>query len=301
MVRKYGVFLSNRGYSMVELMVTMAILAIIATPLAGYFIVGAHNNRLAREQMEAAHLAQQVMEDWKAAPMIGSLAPGDSVSGPFTVSRQAVIVDRPGADQITYGVAQPPVVPGSEAPAPVQRDIENYQYSAVGALTGPADVVITNTATPGTYQLTVGGISQNVPEDFTLNMSVSAVDTHNNQIVFSGAGLFITQTVNYLPGAEPVRVVFTMNAPARITVDASSTGPAADVYVYQGFDSIAGSNFPDNITVNPVSPDIRVYENLNLTPGPGAGFDPVRVYQLTVTVTRGGNPLVQLVSYKRIE
>jgi prepilin-type N-terminal cleavage/methylation domain-containing protein len=57
--------LNNRGFSLVEVIVSMAILAIIAVPLLSYFVTSAEYNARAKNRQKAVVLAQSIMEQCK--------------------------------------------------------------------------------------------------------------------------------------------------------------------------------------------------------------------------------------------
>lgn len=57
---------SNKGFTLVEVLVAILILAIIVVPLLNAFIVGANTNAKARRTLRATTLAQNVIEELKA-------------------------------------------------------------------------------------------------------------------------------------------------------------------------------------------------------------------------------------------
>ena len=57
---------SNKGFTLVEVLVAIMILAIIVVPLLSAFVVSARTNAKARQTMRATTLAQNVMEELKA-------------------------------------------------------------------------------------------------------------------------------------------------------------------------------------------------------------------------------------------
>jgi prepilin-type N-terminal cleavage/methylation domain-containing protein len=57
---------NNSGFSLVELMVTVAILAIIVAPLLRAFVVSAQTNTKAKERLRATNLAENLMENMEA-------------------------------------------------------------------------------------------------------------------------------------------------------------------------------------------------------------------------------------------
>ena len=57
---------SNKGFTLVEVLVAIVILAIIVVPLLSAFVVSARTNAKARQTMRATTLAQNIMEELKA-------------------------------------------------------------------------------------------------------------------------------------------------------------------------------------------------------------------------------------------
>jgi prepilin-type N-terminal cleavage/methylation domain-containing protein len=57
---------NNKGFSLVELIVTVTILAVIVAPLLRAFVVSAQTNAKAKERLRATNLAQNIMEDIEA-------------------------------------------------------------------------------------------------------------------------------------------------------------------------------------------------------------------------------------------
>lgn len=71
---------SNQGYTLLELVVAITILALIAVPLMHGFVSAAKTNDKAREIERATTVAQNVMEDIKVTPMeelLEGVEPGD--------------------------------------------------------------------------------------------------------------------------------------------------------------------------------------------------------------------------------
>ena len=70
--------LSNAGFSLLEVILSMAILAILSIPLMSYFTQSMKYNAKMADKQHASHLAQEVMENLKNQP---NLAQNVAVSG----------------------------------------------------------------------------------------------------------------------------------------------------------------------------------------------------------------------------
>ena len=57
---------SNKGFTLVEVLVAILVLSIILVPLLSAFVVSANTNAKARRTLRATTLAQNVMEELKA-------------------------------------------------------------------------------------------------------------------------------------------------------------------------------------------------------------------------------------------
>lgn len=64
----------NKGFSLVEVLVSMAILAIILTPLLNNFVMASRMNNRARKMQQATNLGQNVMEGIKASKNLEEIA-----------------------------------------------------------------------------------------------------------------------------------------------------------------------------------------------------------------------------------
>ena len=72
---------NNGGFSLLEVILAMAILAILSIPLLSYFTQSMKYNAMMADKQHATNLAQEVMEDLKKQPQLV-----ESVSaGGFTV------------------------------------------------------------------------------------------------------------------------------------------------------------------------------------------------------------------------
>ena len=110
--------LSNAGFSLLEVILSMAILAILSIPLMSYFTQSMKYNAKMADKQHASHLAQEVMENLKNQP---NLAQNVAVSGfdvPYLAAKNYV------------KTAYTPAAPGSTATG---GTVEYYgQADAIG-------------------------------------------------------------------------------------------------------------------------------------------------------------------------
>lgn len=107
----------NKGFSLIELLVAVAILTIIAVPIMHGFVTGARTNAKARRVEQATEVAQNVMEYIKATPLEELLADPNVTSNP-----QSIIDDVTGEETqyVTYTVTYDRVADGVEYRAEVE-------------------------------------------------------------------------------------------------------------------------------------------------------------------------------------
>lgn len=73
--------LNNRGFSLVEILIAVAILVLCAVPLLKAFVTSAQTNVRARQNLNATTLAENIMEEIKAAGVEGyGVKSGDTVT-----------------------------------------------------------------------------------------------------------------------------------------------------------------------------------------------------------------------------
>lgn len=78
---KLNCSLNNRGFSLVEILIAVAILVLCAVPLLKAFVTSAQTNVRARQNLNATTLAENIMEEIKAAGVEGyGVKSGDTVT-----------------------------------------------------------------------------------------------------------------------------------------------------------------------------------------------------------------------------
>jgi len=90
--------LSQKGFSLIELMIAVVILALVSFGILKAFTTGFQGMADARERTVATNIAQKIMEDIKNNNAVEDEYPSETISGkPYEV----VVVDHPTADDLT--------------------------------------------------------------------------------------------------------------------------------------------------------------------------------------------------------
>lgn len=77
--------LGNKGLTLVEIITSLAILAIIVTPLSTMFVTAVKNNALAEERLIANQMAQSKMEEWMHKDLIAEVNEDEDIVGDYTI------------------------------------------------------------------------------------------------------------------------------------------------------------------------------------------------------------------------
>ena len=110
--------LSNAGFSLLEVILSMAILAILSIPLMSYFTQSMKYNAKMADKQHASHLAQEVMENLKNQPNLAQNADASGFDVPYLTAGNYV--------KASYT----PAAPGSTA---IGGTVEYYgQADAIG-------------------------------------------------------------------------------------------------------------------------------------------------------------------------
>ena len=75
--------LSNAGFSLLEVILSMAILAILSVPLLSYFTQSMKYNAKMADKQHASNLAQEVMENLKNQPNLVQNADASGFDVPY--------------------------------------------------------------------------------------------------------------------------------------------------------------------------------------------------------------------------
>ncbi len=294
---------NKKGYTLIEVMVSLAILGLIVVPVANLFLSSVVNNRHARDEMEAGQLAQEVMESLKNNPQVpvsqGATVRLDRYSGRYSVQ----IVAAPVSHTIS-GTANTPLDISGEDPVVIPSaspSTVDYQFNGFSAPTSQDAISFNGTAID--YQSDVfPGLNDG--ESILLEMVDSDASHKKIRLTVGGSP---GSPYEYTPstdgsGNQSVSLVINDNTALNLNLTAlnNSTGNVAlNVIIVRGLQG-DGTNYPDNIITGTAhgTGDVKIIKNLLSAP---ANTD--RLYDITVHVFRvsDARELSVLQSYKRMK
>lgn len=293
---------NNKAFTLIEVLVSLAILGLVMVPLLGFFLHTVTNNQSAREQMEAGQLAQEVLEGLKSAQTApashGATVYPDRYGGRYAVDVTAAEVnhvirgagitplDISGEDPVTILDAAPAevnyVYNGFSSPAAhdritIQDDRLIYQGDMFPALASPAGLTLEMRDSGGQKEL-------------RLTASGTAGNFHPYTPAVDG------------DGNSSVTVVIQKNStlPLILQVENHATGNVAlHVVIVRGTQS-DGTNYPDDIATlrGGGSGEVNITKSLIDSPRETNS----RLFNITVRVSRAADNrlLAELQSYKRM-
>ena len=91
----------SKGFSLIEVVIALFILAICLLALAGLMVTTTRNNSFGGHMTEAATFAQDKLEQLRAAPWASIIAGADTAVGATGISyaRSWAVTDNPSGDQ----------------------------------------------------------------------------------------------------------------------------------------------------------------------------------------------------------
>lgn len=271
---------SEKGFSLVELIVSLAILSAISIPLAGNFVRGADFNQLAREKLKMGQLAQQYMEQLK--------------------NRDSVDLTTQNLSDVSYGDRTYAV----KLTAQTVGSGESYQFPAVTAVDGDLDIRYDGL----TLDFNSGEFTNSDVQTLTMQATRSG-DYYQLDFFKNSDPVAFWQFTGLINGMDAIPIVFHVNSAIPITFAAGSElENVLKIYILRGNIPDSSAYFADNVTPVINSEQINFYDDLYDIPSAFYAEDPPdtdpqpRLYQLAVTVkdpARGTE--VKLVSYKRVK
>lgn len=160
--RVTGYWRDQRGFTLVELILTIAILAIVTIPILSYFTDAAKHNARSRQKQNASVLAQDVLEEFKNTPY--SLDDPDLVCSAQPDWTVAASPDANG----TYTLTQ-------------DKDVDNSSFKVTAQIQPLSKVVPAATAIPKNYEKYVIG---------TMDSSKDVMSSEHGQTLTSASYAF---------------------------------------------------------------------------------------------------------------
>ncbi|MCR4434248.1 MAG: prepilin-type N-terminal cleavage/methylation domain-containing protein [Clostridiales bacterium] len=288
----------NQGVTLVELLVSIAILALVVAPFLGSFLSAERNNQLSKDRLTAAAAAQKAMEKIKATPSLVDEAVNQ------TVNLKSYVPDGffPEGYEVNYSVTEVSQGISTGDPAYTFQNLEDI----------PDNIVLTiDKKENEDDQYAVSGkfyYGDKQYKSTNIDMGEDAEDNRFTLTINKNGGdydcdFFKTQgeagnknTVIANPEGKyakifAVKVVFKQEASPGLTLAVKvDSGVDKDVCFYIAGDSVSS---PKLTLVNDNGEDFYTYYNISTNSvDTGTG-----VYRIEVRVTKNGEPVDSLVSY----
>lgn len=169
----------NRGFTLVEVLVALAVLAIVSMPLLSYFTDGLKLNALSANKQKANLAAQSIMEDFKSKTMAEIAQEYRGFSG-----------DSGQYKDDTYSLkyaATEEFVPNQPDPTSTLTPVEPYYFQYCDYMVGEAAYDVRVKVSEGIYQWKhiVSGTAINDWNTFQ-NYDLSEVEATNNAVIQEG-------------------------------------------------------------------------------------------------------------------
>ncbi len=143
----------TRGFTLIEVIITIAILAVVTVPLLSYFSDAARHNAESRKKQNAVVEAQDILESFKntpyslddssvvvsAAPEWSIKTPASTAGAPYTL-KQTVTVDKSTFD-VEAKISPVSMVQPNSTELPTATDL-NYEKTMIGSMDSTKDVLV---------------------------------------------------------------------------------------------------------------------------------------------------------------
>lgn len=229
-----------RGFSLIEALIAMAVVAFGLLSVAGMQLMLARNADVAKQRSEATRLAQQQLEALRSFTTIGDVpgqASWDSMAGGTDVTTTNTAFTRTWS---VAGAAGDPLRRISVAVSWVDRagDTQNVTLNSVISKTDPSDVGALGFPLPQNTTL-------KRPKNRNLNIPVPAIDLGGGKSVYQIANNFAVVFTND-SGYVVMRCDFVVTS-----ADQLSACTAYSAYILAGYVSLSGtSTFPAGLALN---------------------------------------------------
>ena len=145
--RATGYWRDQRGFTLVELILTIAILAIVTIPILSYFTDAAKHNARSRQKQNASVLAQDVLEEFKNTPyslddpdLVCSAQPDWTVAASPDANGTYTLTQDKSVDKNSFKVTAQ-IQPLSKVVPAATAIPKNYEKYVIGTMDSSKDVM----------------------------------------------------------------------------------------------------------------------------------------------------------------
>lgn len=184
-------FFNQKGLTLIEIIVTLAVLGVVITPLMSMFVTSQKVNVESRKEYEALQLAQKYMEEIKA---MDTISIGTFINGTYEESEGAFTWnEKSDDDKYDLIIKVEGLVGDEEESGPAEIDFDDDE-----TITSNDDITIINNLTKNIRRI-LG------KDDLIINISNLTEDTVNLYIYSVEGENYTAKDVNILKGS--VRVI----------------------------------------------------------------------------------------------
>lgn len=272
---------NNKGFTLVEVILSVAIFGIIVIPLSTAFSQSIRINASARDRLAANQLAQQYLEQEYAQDYIvpGTRTDNAVVAGVnYTVQTQVEAYSASGTDPV-YKYPET----GNNIPAP------DVNLTFTGGTSGSYDYDVSSYLTRGGNA--VEQSSNTIGATDTLDI---AIDSSGNMDIDGATDISGSSGYIYTENTE-ISLYITLDIPVqnlKVNLD-NHASKQCKVYILR-----RNSDDTSKVAVKPIYGSVSVVNNIYMDSGTA---NPQRVFIIKVTVSKGTKQLVQLTRLKNID
>lgn len=255
---------SNKGLTLIELIVSIAILGIIIIPLSSYFINSIRINKIAQYRLEANHIAQQMMEEIKSQrTVIQTVYEGTEINeGDYNITK----IIRPLSD---YQI------------------IQNNNNNADINFSYDANIEVNENDLKFDTDTTSNLIS-NIADNTNVEIKVERGSGNSIQIRYNNS---FNKTIN--KSDNEINIVIKQNSNKNIIFNTYSTNIITNFYIVKS----KGAN--GAIRINTKSGKVKFLDNIY--DKTIIKDEKTWIYKISIIVKRKGIELVKIVGLKKVD
>ncbi|SHJ82782.1 type IV pilus modification PilV family protein [Tepidibacter formicigenes] len=257
---------SNKGLTLVELIVSLAILGIIVAPLSSYFVNSIKINMNSENRMKANLLAQKYMEEEKHNDVTNEK--DETISdGDFQINKKVEKYD-------SYSIQK-----GDEfnTDCQIEIGIEDERSREIN------------------FYKEVNSISLEIDEDDKIDVYLKKESDESITVEFKHESITVSSyNITLNEDLKDINIKLTCNGSSNVTFEVYALNDVkTNIYIIKSIDS--------NNLIKVNNNQGKVYVHNNIYDDSAKKDEDTWVYKITITVLKDNNELVKLVGFKNIK